>query len=207
MTWPETVTWNTFGGDPGVNTDEYANLIGDAPATTRHGLYGECAGQPAALVCQPGLQLGWVIKPTTTDGVKVWSSEYTTATDRPKLTVEYISGPVTCYALTLSHTGNGADPTASPANSAGCQPVSTPPALDYADRCASFRLAGGQLDRHDQQQQHGDHQHRDDAGCALARFGGIHRDPPANWCARASTAYTTGSAIGTYTGWYDGSRL
>ena len=34
VTWPETVTWNTFGDDAGVDTDEYANLIGDAPATT-----------------------------------------------------------------------------------------------------------------------------------------------------------------------------
>jgi hypothetical protein len=30
-----------------------------------------------------------------------------------------ISAP-TCYALTLSHTGNGSDPVASPANSTGC---------------------------------------------------------------------------------------
>jgi hypothetical protein len=34
--------------------------------------------------------------------------------------VTYTLIPTTCYALTLSHTGNGADPVASPASSDGC---------------------------------------------------------------------------------------
>ena len=34
--------------------------------------------------------------------------------------VNYTAIPVTCYALTLSHTGQGSDPVASPTNSTGC---------------------------------------------------------------------------------------
>ena len=121
VTWLETVTWNTFGGDPGVNSDEYANLIGPAPATTAGTAYTvDVLASLQRWSANPATNFGWVIRPTGTDGVKVWSSEYTTSADRPKLTVEYISGPVTCYALTLSHIGNGADPTASPTNSTGC---------------------------------------------------------------------------------------
>ena len=41
--------------------------------------------------------------------------------------VTYEENAVTCYALTFSHTGNGADPTASPTNSDGC------PAGEYVE--------------------------------------------------------------------------
>ncbi len=34
--------------------------------------------------------------------------------------VNYVQDPVPCYQLTLTHTGTGSDPTASPPNSAGC---------------------------------------------------------------------------------------
>ena len=33
-----------------------------------------------------------------------------------------VTSPVTCYALTRTHTGSGSDPTANPTNSIGCQP-------------------------------------------------------------------------------------
>ncbi len=49
------------------------------------------------------------------------------ATQAPRLHIEYGGGVVPgCYALTLTHTGNGLDPVANPANSAGC------PAGQYA---------------------------------------------------------------------------
>ena len=42
-----------------------------------------------------------------------------TSTSTPTFTATYTAIPA-CYALTLSHTGQGSDPAASPANSAGC---------------------------------------------------------------------------------------
>jgi hypothetical protein len=36
------------------------------------------------------------------------------------VTVNYVAAPPTCYALTRTHTGSGADPVAAPANSSGC---------------------------------------------------------------------------------------
>ena len=61
---------------------------------------------------------------TLVDGMNVLAVEIhqsaITSTDISfNLSLSGVAAP-TCYALTLSHTGNGANPTASPANSTGC---------------------------------------------------------------------------------------
>ena len=37
--WPENITWNTFGGEAGVQADEFANLITTAPASAANTEY------------------------------------------------------------------------------------------------------------------------------------------------------------------------
>ena len=64
--------------------------------------------------------------------------------------VNYTLIPPTCYALTLSHTGQGSDPVASPANSTGCaagQYISGA-SISLSGAVPDRRLADRQLDRH-----------------------------------------------------------
>ena len=99
-----TLTVNTEGnGTVGIDPDEATHLHGDVveltatadPGWTFAGWSGDLSGtdNPANLVM---------------DANKTVTATFTAV------------APVTCYALTLSHTGQGSDPVASPANSAGC---------------------------------------------------------------------------------------
>ncbi len=77
--WPEaTVTWNNFGGEAGVQADEYVNLIGSAPATALSTAY--TVNVTASLqrwIANPSTNLGWVFLPTLADGVTIYASEDT----------------------------------------------------------------------------------------------------------------------------------
>jgi len=98
------LTVNTAGdGSVDVDPDEATYLYGDVveltatadPGWTFAGWSGDLSGtdNPANLVM---------------DGNKTVTATFTAV------------APVTCYALTLTHTGQGSDPVASPANSEGC---------------------------------------------------------------------------------------
>ena len=99
-----TLTVNTEGnGTVGIDPDEATHLHGDVveltatadPGWTFAGWSGDLRGtdNPADLVM---------------DANKTVTATFTAV------------APVTCYALTLSHTGQGSDPVANPVNSAGC---------------------------------------------------------------------------------------
>ncbi len=120
VAWSEAETWNSFGGDAGVQADEYGASAGSASGAAMGAQSLDVTASLSAWASNPSANLGWIFRPTGTDGVDFRSSEYTTAAQRPSLTVVYLPGTPTCRALTLGHTGQGADPVASPANSAGC---------------------------------------------------------------------------------------
>ncbi len=92
--WPETtVTWNNFGGEAGVQADEYQNLVTPAPATARSTAYTiDVTASLQRWSNNPSSNLGWIFLPTADDGVTLYSSEAATVANRPLLTVIYDAG-------------------------------------------------------------------------------------------------------------------
>ena len=91
--WNEaTATWNNFGGDAGVQSDEYlASPQYVAPiATGSQSVTVTSSVQAWASASRSNF--GWVFRPASNDGVQVDSAEFATPTLRPKLTVVYVSG-------------------------------------------------------------------------------------------------------------------
>jgi hypothetical protein len=95
-----TATWNNFGGEAGVQADEYrtspayvAPLFTGATAST---LITESVNVTASLqswLTNPSLNFGWVFRPNSNDGAVVFSSEASTIAYHPTLTVEYDPPP------------------------------------------------------------------------------------------------------------------
>jgi hypothetical protein len=86
---PDPVTWNNFGGEAGVQTDEYGAQVGTAAGGTGTQNLNVTASL-AAWSVNPSLNKGWVFRPTGgTDGVEFVSSNSGTVASRPKLTVSY----------------------------------------------------------------------------------------------------------------------
>src|SRR5690606_22343645 len=77
--WPEaTVTYNNFGGEAGVQADEYVNLVASAPATALSTAYTiDVTASLQRWMANPSTNLGWVFLPTLSDGVTIYSSEDT----------------------------------------------------------------------------------------------------------------------------------
>ena len=119
--WDETVTYDTFGAEAGVQEADYGVLVATATATPVGSYNIDVKASLEAWVNDPASNQGWIFRPTNTDGADVHSSESATEDSRPKLTVQYYppAGP-TCYALTITKQGDGSLPTADPANSVGC---------------------------------------------------------------------------------------
>ncbi len=92
--WVESVTFNTFGGEPDVQADEYNNTsLGTVPGSiATHDL--DVTSSLQGWSADPGSNRGWVFLATASGGVGIRSSEWTTQSERPKLTVEYL--PITC---------------------------------------------------------------------------------------------------------------
>jgi hypothetical protein len=94
--WSEaTATWNNFGGDAGVQPDEYlATPQYLAPLPTGSAAISVTASVQA-WVDGTRSNFGWVFRPNSTDGAQVDSAEFATVSLRPKLTVQYqtASGP------------------------------------------------------------------------------------------------------------------
>ncbi|MBC7879398.1 MAG: DNRLRE domain-containing protein [Anaerolineales bacterium] len=95
VSWQENITWNTFGGEAGVQADEYANFINSAPASALNTQY--TVNVTASLqrwANNPSSNLGWIFIPSANDGVILFSSEHSTVTNRPFLEVTYATGPI-----------------------------------------------------------------------------------------------------------------
>jgi hypothetical protein len=105
--WSETTaTWNNFGGDAGVQSDEYlASPQYAAPIAT--GSVGT-AVTASVQAWSSGLRsnFGWVFRPANNDGVQVNSAEFATVAQRPSLTVTYFPPAPTCVTNADCDDGN-----------------------------------------------------------------------------------------------------
>ena len=134
------------------------------------------------------------------------SSEYATTSQHPKLTVTFLSSePPVCYALTLSHNGQGADPVASPANSSGC------PSGQYVAGASITLIAapdtGWQVDSWTGTTNNTSTSTTNTVFMPVSAHAASVTyvvAPPSTLTCESFNAFTPGSTIGTYTGWYDG---
>ncbi|GEM_PF-4678861 len=132
--WVEnSATWNrynatnnwTTAGAASTTGDRYDTNLWDATTTSFNstGIKTVALNSSGVSVIQGLVGVaspnGLIIQNYTgmTSNNLVFSSSEATAANRPKLNIRY---SITCYQLTLNHTGNGTDPTASPANSTHC---------------------------------------------------------------------------------------
>ncbi|MFQ6027391.1 MAG: CARDB domain-containing protein, partial [Dehalococcoidia bacterium] len=90
-TWDENATYNNFGSTPndGVQPADLGAARGTASGSNGDQTL-DVTGSLAPWSGDPASNLGWIMQPTNTDGVVVRSSEYTTISQRPLLTVEYV---------------------------------------------------------------------------------------------------------------------
>jgi len=95
--WTEdAVTWNTFGATAGVQAEDYGATVGSVPLGTINTTSDiDVTSSIAYWAATPIANRGWIIRPNTTDGQECASSEATTQTQRPKLTVLYVPPPCT----------------------------------------------------------------------------------------------------------------
>ena len=79
------------------------------------------SGQSISLTANPAS--GWTVSSWSGTDNNASTSKTNTVTmpvGTRTATVNYVEIPLTCYALTRTHTGNGSDPSANPSNSSGC---------------------------------------------------------------------------------------
>jgi len=99
--WSQGNTYNTFGGDPGVQADEYAAFVGTASGSSGTRSF-DVTTSLAAWSNAPSSNKGWIFRPTGgTDGVEFRSSDNTETTSRPTLTVVYVE--LTGVAIVPEH--------------------------------------------------------------------------------------------------------
>ena len=279
VSWDENTTYNTFGSTAGVQPEDFGAKVADVPGAAAQAYSVDVTASLAAWVSNPALNLGWLFTAAGTDGVDARSSEYATMSQRPKLTVVYISSatqyaltvnagtggtvtknpdrtsydagtqvtltavpnsgytfsnwsgsltgstnpatitmdgnktvsatftliPPTCYALTLSHTGQGSDPVPSPTNSTGC-------ATGQYVAGASIALTAAPASGYQVGSWTGTINDSSTASTnsltmpASAHSASVNyaQIPPSNLVCESFNSYTPGSTIGTYTGWWDG---
>jgi len=90
--WDENETWNGFGGEAGVQADEYGNSVGTAPGDPTGTRSIDVTASIAAWA-GGSPNRGWIFRPTGTNGVDTRSSEYGTASERPRLEITYRTSP------------------------------------------------------------------------------------------------------------------
>ncbi|MGE4620470.1 MAG: DNRLRE domain-containing protein, partial [Planctomycetota bacterium] len=80
-------TFNNFGGDPGVQADEFGNPVGIALGAVGNQSI-DVTFSIASWAVNPSLNRGWIFRPTQgTNGAQIRSSEASQLTERPQLTV------------------------------------------------------------------------------------------------------------------------
>jgi hypothetical protein len=88
--WDESaVTWNSFGGDAGIQPDETGILVARAPLSAGPEPMNVIASLES-WVDDPSANRGWIFVPLATNGVAVRSSEYAVQAERPQLAVEWL---------------------------------------------------------------------------------------------------------------------
>ncbi len=104
--WSETDTYNTFGGDAGVQADEYGNVIGTSTGYLGSNVF-DVTSSLAAWSNNTGANRGWIVLPTAVDGVQFSSKEDATVALRPRLSVVATPGAGGGTTLTLQDGLNG----------------------------------------------------------------------------------------------------
>ena len=191
----EDVTYNGFGGEAGVQADEYGAARGTASGTLGAQTIDVTASL-AAWVNSPAANRGWIFRPTGTDGVDFRSSEYATVADRPSLTVQYTTGTPGQYSLTVNVTGNGTvtlDPPSGIYNSGALVQLTPLPAAGWTFSGWSGDLTGSANPASITMNSN---------KIVTATF--VQGQPPTNAICETFDSYTAGSNIGSYAGWYDG---
>jgi MYXO-CTERM domain-containing protein len=96
VAWDEgSATWNNFGGEAGVQPDEYGIWVGSGPLAA--GAWTtDVTISLAAWMAAPTSNFGWMFRPNSGDSLAVASSENGTAANRPTLTVNFIPPVVGC---------------------------------------------------------------------------------------------------------------
>jgi hypothetical protein len=92
--WAEsTATWNNFGGEAGVQADEYRASPQYLAPIAVGSVSTSVTASVQAFVSGTRSNFGWVFRPNNTDGAQVDSAEFATASLRPKLSVTYTFSP------------------------------------------------------------------------------------------------------------------
>ncbi len=102
VTWDGASTYNTFGGEAGVQADEYANLVATATATAINTYYTIDVTASLQRWSAGTTNYGWLFLPNGSNSSNISSSEATTAAYRPLLTVVY--RPPTVPTITTAGT-------------------------------------------------------------------------------------------------------
>ena len=88
--WSEGVTYNDFGGDPGVQPDEYGDLVEAASGSVSIGVHSvDVTASVSAWANAPSQNRGWIFLPTGGNGVDFRSSEFSTIAERPRLEIVF----------------------------------------------------------------------------------------------------------------------
>ncbi len=102
--WSETETFNAFGGDAGVQSDEYGANIGAATGSPVGPQVLDVTSSVLAWKAAPTTNRGWIFRPTGgTNGVQFRSSEDANPALRPILRVVVNGGPPPRRTLTVKH--------------------------------------------------------------------------------------------------------
>ncbi|UCD30135.1 MAG: DNRLRE domain-containing protein, partial [Planctomycetota bacterium] len=112
MDWNEDVTYNTFGEDAGVQSDEYGPDIGGAISSAGKGYFSvDVTSSIRSWLINPSANKGWIFRPTKKRVAELGSSENPTLAKRPRLVVEYLPPPtgVRIYPDTIDTVIGSAD--------------------------------------------------------------------------------------------------
>ena len=194
--WDGNVTWNTFGGDAGVQADEYGASRGTASGAAIAAQTVDVTASLAAWSNNPAANRGWIFRPTGTDGVDFRSSEYATIADRPSLTVQYITGTPGQYILAYNVVGNGSvtlNPPGGIYNAGVVVQLTANPDSGWTFSGWSGDLSGSANPASITM---------DGYKSVTATF--VQGPPPTNFVCETFNSFVAGSNIGSYSGWYDG---
>lgn len=89
VAWDETATFNDYGGEPGVQADEYGTFV-DSAVGNPNGTYSiDVTTSITNWLSNPAANRGWIFRPLGSDGVDLRSSDHATIAERPILSVTY----------------------------------------------------------------------------------------------------------------------
>jgi hypothetical protein len=95
--WSEaTTTWNNFGGDAGVQSDEYLASPQYAGPIATGSVGTTVTTSVQAWSSGTRSNFGWVFRPANNDGVQVNSAEFATVAQRPRLSITYVAPSGSC---------------------------------------------------------------------------------------------------------------